>query len=65
MQWQEEGLAKDMTAERYGKNGNRAFGLLTVICSKKEQLPLLIHTIMHNLLVIGRDVEDMVLAANA
>ncbi|PAD34425.1 adenosine deaminase [Terribacillus saccharophilus] len=64
VKWQEEGLALVMTAERYGKNGNRAFGLLTGDMLKEGAIATTYSHDNHNLLVIGRDIEDMVLAAN-
>ncbi|NOU93941.1 amidohydrolase family protein [Paenibacillus sp. LMG 31456] len=62
--WQESGYGLIATFERYGKNGNRAFGLIGGDTIKRGAVATTYSHDNHNLLVVGHNVEDMMLAAN-
>ncbi|MFD3270251.1 adenine deaminase [Paenibacillus dendritiformis] len=52
------------TFERYGKNGNRAYGLITGNTIKRGAIATTYSHDNHNLLVVGHSADDMALAAN-
>ncbi|MFJ5622352.1 adenine deaminase C-terminal domain-containing protein [Peribacillus loiseleuriae] len=64
LNWQESKYGLIATFERYGKNGNRAHGLISGDIIKRGAIATTYSHDNHNLLVIGHNVEDMVLAAN-
>lgn len=64
LQWQESGYGLIATFERYGKNGNRAYGLIGGDTIKRGAVATTYSHDNHNLLVVGHNAEDMVLAAN-
>ncbi|MGY5484643.1 adenine deaminase C-terminal domain-containing protein [Paenibacillus sp. ALE2] len=52
------------TFERYGKNGNRAYGLIGGDTIKRGAVATTYSHDNHNLLVVGHNKQDMILAAN-
>ena len=50
--------------ERYGKNGNRAYGLVSGTGIKRGAMAATLSHDHHNLMVLGHTQEDMLLAAN-
>lgn len=64
LQWQESGYGLIATFERYGKNGNRAYGLIGGDTIKRGAIATTYSHDNHNLLVVGHNPEDMVAAAN-
>ncbi|MFC0469860.1 adenine deaminase C-terminal domain-containing protein [Halalkalibacter kiskunsagensis] len=62
--WEESEYGLIATFERYGKNGNRAHGLIGGDIIRKGAIATTYSHDNHNLLVIGQNVSDMVLAAN-
>ncbi|MGO4495282.1 adenine deaminase C-terminal domain-containing protein [Paenibacillus sp. 2RAB27] len=62
--WQESGSALIATFERYGKNGNRAYGLIGGDTIKRGAIATTYSHDNHNLLVVGHNPGDMQLAAN-
>lgn len=64
LQWQESGCGLIATFERYGKNGNRAYGLIGGDSIKRGAVATTYSHDNHNLLVVGHNAEDMALAAN-
>ncbi|MFC3745983.1 adenine deaminase [Paenibacillus sp. GCM10012306] len=64
LQWQESGYGLIATFERYGKNGNRAYGLIGGDTIKRGAIATTYSHDNHNLLVVGHNPEDMALAAN-
>ncbi|KWX83619.1 adenosine deaminase [Paenibacillus riograndensis] len=64
LQWQESGYGLIATFERYGKNGNRAYGLIGGDTIKRGAIATTYSHDNHNLLVVGHDPEDMAVAAN-
>ncbi|MGJ9385715.1 adenine deaminase C-terminal domain-containing protein [Salipaludibacillus sp. CF4.18] len=64
LQWEESEHGLIATFERYGKNGNRAHGLIDGDVIKKGAIATTYSHDNHNLLVIGQNTEDMVKAAN-
>ncbi|WP_340372050.1 adenine deaminase C-terminal domain-containing protein [Peribacillus sp. FSL E2-0218] len=62
--WEESPYGLIATFERYGKNGNRAHGLITGDVLKRGAVATTYSHDNHNLLVIGRNKQDMVMAAN-
>ncbi|CAN7508773.1 amidohydrolase family protein [Paenibacillus sp. LjRoot153] len=62
--WQESGSALIATFERYGKNGNRAYGLIGGDTIKRGAIATTYSHDNHNLLVVGHNPRDMQLAAN-
>lgn len=64
LQWQESGYGLIATFERYGKNGNRAYGLIGGDTIKRGAIATTYSHDNHNLLVVGHSPEDMALAAN-
>ncbi|TVX88442.1 adenine deaminase [Paenibacillus agilis] len=65
LQWERaEGLGLVATFERYGRNGNRAYGLITGSTIKRGAIATTYSHDNHNLLVVGHNAADMTLAAN-
>jgi adenine deaminase len=64
VQWQDSLYALIATFERYNINGNRAVGLVGGDTIKRGAIATTYSHDNHNLLVIGKDQEDMVIAAN-
>ncbi|MDF2961968.1 MAG: adenosine deaminase [Paenibacillus sp.] len=62
--WQESGYGLIATFERYGKNGNRAYGLIGGDTIKRGAVATTYSHDNHNLLVVGHNAEDMAMAAN-
>jgi adenine deaminase len=62
--WEESPYALVATFERYGKNGNYAHGLITGDLLKRGAVATTYSHDNHNLLVVGHNKEDMMLAAN-
>ncbi len=62
--WQEAGLCLAVVFERYGKNGNMAFGLVEGAFQKQGAAATTWSHDSHNLLVLGNSPEDMALAQN-
>lgn len=62
--WQEAGLCLVTVFERYGKNGNVAWGFAEHAFHQKGAVATTWSHDSHNLLVLGNSVEDMVLAQN-
>ncbi|SEC13201.1 adenine deaminase C-terminal domain-containing protein [Paenibacillus sp. GP183] len=64
LQWEESPYCCIGIFERYGKNGNRAFGLLGGDTIKRGAIATTYSHDNHNLLVVGKNKDDMLLAAN-
>ncbi|GGG88820.1 adenine deaminase [Paenibacillus radicis (ex Gao et al. 2016)] len=62
--WQESGCGLIATFERYGKNGNRAYGLISGDTIRRGAVATTYSHDNHNLLVVGHNPVDMMLAAN-
>ncbi|MFE4812583.1 adenine deaminase C-terminal domain-containing protein [Peribacillus simplex] len=62
--WEESPYGLIATFERYGKNGNRAHGLITGDVLKRGAVATTYSHDNHNLLVIGHNKQDMMIAAN-
>ncbi|WP_445486800.1 adenine deaminase C-terminal domain-containing protein [Niallia sp. 03133] len=63
--WEDSSCCFIKTFERYGKNGNSASGLINGDIIKKGAVATTYSHDNHNLLVVGKNKQDMVLAANA
>jgi adenine deaminase len=64
LSWQESEYGLIASFERYGKNGNRGYGLIGGDTIKRGAVATTYSHDNHNLLVIGHNPADMVLAAN-
>lgn len=62
--WEDSPYALLATFERYGKNHNRAYGLLGGDMLKRGAIATTYSHDNHNLLVLGHSKQDMLLAAN-
>jgi adenine deaminase len=62
--WQESPYGLIAVFERYGKNGNRAYGLIGGDTIKRGAVATTYSHDNHNLLVVGHNPKDMMLAAN-
>ncbi|TBL80171.1 adenine deaminase [Paenibacillus thalictri] len=62
--WQESGCGLIATFERYGRNGNRAYGLIGGDTIQRGAVATTYSHDNHNLLVVGHNPTDMMLAAN-
>lgn len=62
--WQESPYGLIATFERYGKNGNRGYGLISGDTIKRGAVATTYSHDNHNLLVVGHNPRDMMLAAN-
>ncbi|WP_438348741.1 adenine deaminase C-terminal domain-containing protein [Paenibacillus sp. FA6] len=64
LNWEESPHGLIATFERYGKNGNRAYGLIGGDTIKRGAIATTYSHDNHNLLVVGRNRQDMMIAAN-
>jgi len=64
LQWENSEYGLLATFERYGKNGNSARGLIGGDILKRGAVATTYSHDNHNLLVLGQNKEDMVIAAN-
>lgn len=64
LQWEDTGYGLISTFERYEKNGNHAFGLIGGDTIKRGAIATTYSHDNHNLLIVGANPEDMLLAAN-
>jgi adenine deaminase len=64
LNWQESGYGLIATFERYGKNGNRAYGLIGGDTIKRGAIATTYSHDNHNMLVVGHNPVDMMIAAN-
>lgn len=64
LDWEQSEYGLIATFERYGKNGNRAYGFIGGDTIKRGAIATTYSHDNHNLLVVGRNAEDMELAAN-
>jgi adenine deaminase len=64
LQWEKSPYALIAVFERYGKNGNRGYGLAGGDTIKQGAMATTYAHDSHNLMVIGQNAADMVLAAN-
>ncbi|MFT8320927.1 MAG: adenine deaminase C-terminal domain-containing protein [Bacillus sp. (in: firmicutes)] len=64
LQWEDSSSCLIKTFERYGKNGNSAFGLISGDIIKRGAVATTYSHDNHNLLVVGKNKKDMVKAAN-
>lgn len=64
LEWQHSNCALIAVFERYGKNNNIAFGLVEGEIIKEGAVATTWAHDHHNLMVMGRNIQDMVLAAN-
>jgi adenine deaminase len=62
--WEESPYGLIATFERYGKNGNRGYGLIGGDTIKRGAIATTYSHDNHNLLVVGHNPRDMMLAAN-
>lgn len=62
--WQSAGLSLLMVQERYGKNGNISFALVKNALNKSGAIGTTWAHDHHNLMVMGTDLESMVVAQN-
>ncbi|WP_261305412.1 adenine deaminase [Paenibacillus andongensis] len=64
LNWSESGYGLIATFERYGKNGNRAYGLIGGDTIKRGAIATTYSHDNHNMLVVGHNPVDMMIAAN-
>ncbi|MDQ1909024.1 adenine deaminase C-terminal domain-containing protein [Paenibacillus sp. GD4] len=64
IRWEESGFGLIATFERYGKGGSRAYGLIGGDTILRGAIATTYSHDNHNLLVIGHNAADMMLAAN-
>jgi adenine deaminase len=64
IQWQDAGVCLVAVFERHGKNRSVGYGFATGDCLKRGAAATTYAHDSHNLLVIGRSPQEMVLAAN-
>ncbi|KJD47567.1 adenine deaminase C-terminal domain-containing protein [Paenibacillus terrae] len=64
LMWEQSEHGLIATFERYGKNGNRAYGLIGGDTIKRGAVATTYSHDNHNLLVVGHNKQDMILAAN-
>ena len=63
LKWQKSGCVLAVVLERHGKNGNIGYGFVTGNCLKRGAAATTYYHDHHNLMVIGADPEDMLIAA--
>ena len=63
--WEESPYGLIAVFERYGKNGNRGYGLISGDTIKRGAVATTYSHDNHNLLVVGHNPHDMMVAANA
>lgn len=64
LDWESSGLALIVVMERYGKTGNKAYGLVENALTKKGAVGTTWAHDHHNLMVMGTSIEDLVVAQN-
>lgn len=64
LRWEESPYALIAVFERYGKNGNRGYGLISGDTIKRGAVATTYSHDNHNLLVVGHNPHDMMVAAN-
>jgi adenine deaminase len=64
LQWEKKGCALIAVFERYGKTKGKAFGIVDGSIIKEGAVATTWAHDHHNLMVMGRNVEDMIVAAN-
>lgn len=64
LQWEDSDLSLVVIFERHGKNGNVAYGLLEHAFADRGAAATTWSHDSHNLIVVGRDAEDMAAAQN-
>lgn len=64
LNWQDSGYGLIATFERYGKNGNRAYGLIGGDTIKRGAVATTYSHDNHNMLVVGHNPVDMMIAVN-
>ncbi|MFT5872225.1 MAG: adenine deaminase [Clostridium sp.] len=64
LQWKKKGCALIAVFERYGKTKGKAFGIVDGSIIKEGAVATTWAHDHHNLMVMGRNVEDMIVAAN-
>ena len=64
LDWEASGLALIVVMERYGKSGNKAYGLVEKALTKKGAVGTTWAHDHHNLMVMGTSIEDLVVAQN-
>lgn len=64
LKWEGTGCGMIATFERYGKHGGKAFGFINGDTIQKGAVATTYSHDNHNLLVVGHNVADMLLAAN-
>lgn len=64
LNWQDSEYSLVVCLERYGKNGNIAFGLARGACLQQGAMATSYAHDHHNILAIGRNTSDLVLAIN-
>ena len=62
LQWQDSGCMLAAVLERHGKNGNIGFGFVTGDCIKRGAAATTYFHDHHNLMVIGANPDDMLVA---
>lgn len=64
LDWESSGLALIVVMERYGKTGNKAYGLIENALTEKGAIGTTWAHDHHNLMVMGTSIEDLVAAQN-
>ncbi len=64
LDWESSGLALIVVMERYGKTGNKAYGLVENILTEKGAVGTTWAHDHHNLMVMGTSIADLVAAQN-
>lgn len=64
LEWEESPYALISVFERYGKNGNKGYGLVSGDTIKEGAIATTYSHDNHDLMVIGHNIADMTLAAN-
>jgi len=64
LDWESSGLALIVVMERYGKNGNRAYGLVENALTEKGAIGTTWAHDHHNLMIMGTSIADLIVAQN-
>lgn len=64
LRWQESGCMLAAVLERHGVNGNIGIGFISGDCLKRGAAATTYYHDHHNLLVVGADIKDMLIASN-
>ena len=64
LDWESSDLALIVVMERYGKSGNKAYGLVENALTEKGAIGTTWAHDHHNLMVMGTSIEDLVVAQN-